>query len=149
MPASMLFEFVTVVVQETSTTLLHSTKSRRTRVDEKGSVTTRNSVTYAQHLHLPRHAAASNVALIPSFFDLALPLPEVAQQNMKQGQVQSLAHRIRQSGQPMFSTTSAGDRNARRKLVIDTYMILRDQLINKTVRDTAVRTDAINDFFKD
>jgi hypothetical protein len=93
-------------------------------------------VTYAQHLHLPRHAAASNVALIPSFFDLALPLPEVAQQNMKQGQVQSLAHRIRQSGQPMFSTTSAGDRNARHKLVIDTYMILRDQLINKTVRDT-------------
>ena len=42
----------------------------------------------------------------------------------------------------MFSTTSAGDRNARRKLVIDTYMILRDQLINKTVHDTNTTSQA-------
>jgi hypothetical protein len=49
---------------------------------------------------------------------------------------------MRQSGQPTFSTTSAGDRNAQRKLVLDTCMNLRDQLINKTVRDTNTTSQA-------
>jgi hypothetical protein len=88
-------------------------------------------VTCAQDL--PTHAAASNAALkrVAAVVNGALPLPESGQAGMTKDTMESLAHRIRPNGQPTFSTTPARDATALRKLVMDTYMNLRDQLINR------------------